>query len=459
MKLTQRIRGAIDGFKLLRTDRQIIANIVRVDDERNEGRYKRQEFMALTARDSHYVHVANKMNAEAVASTPLRWYTRSRAVKAWDTRRAETDFTHAGRYARKAVSMSDEVTEIVDPLHPALALMESVNPWLNAFDLLEQTQMFLGLTGNAYWAVVREGLGGVPSAIWPLQPQYMDVLPDRAKFVAGYKFGRDEGEKTFYAAEDVIHFKNPNPNDPYYGSGDLAACVDQADLFVYLNQAASSMLKNGIQPGLVVSSETASETEREKMEKALNAKHSGSWKWYKALVFRGKTTFTTLDIGEGATKFLDIPASRIRATIANCFGVPEALLTLDSAALATAKAAIPQWQTRAIMPRCRRIEDQINARLTPMFGDPNLFCAFDNAVAEDQDALATRLATLVGSRPILTQNEARAELRKEPIDEGDELNPPEPEPLGGGFEEGGKRDSSAKAMRSGPRLLSEWSWN
>lgn len=458
MSLAQRIRGAIDGFKLLRNDRQIIANIVRADDVHNEGRYKRQELIALTARNSHYVYVASTMNSNAVASIPLRWYTRSRAVKVWDTRKANTDFRHSGRYARKAVSMSEEVREIVDPLHPAPALMESAGPWINGFELMEQTQMHLGLTGNAYWAVVREGLGGAPSALWPLQPQYVDVLPNREKFVEGYKFGRDEADKEFYNAEDIIHFKNPNPNDPYYGAGDLAACVDQADLFVYLSQAASSMLKNGIQPGLVVSSETASETERQAMEKALNQKHSGSWKWYKALVFRGKTTFQTLDIGEGATKFLDIPASRVRATIANCFGIPEAFLTLESAALATAKAAMPQWQKRAILPRCRRIEDQINARLTPMFGDANLFCAFDDPVDQDEEAQAARLATLVGNRPIYTQNEARAELRKEPIEEGDELNPPEPEPMGFGAE-GKKPDKEAKALVQAPRLLSEWSVN
>lgn len=471
MSLRHRIRAAIDGFKLLRREGDVIDAYVRPMDVAREGRYVKQPYAELTARYSiSYVKVAVSRNATAVASVPLRVMRRRRSgskwASAWDTKSLDRDALHgvrtlAGRYARKQASASDDVEEVVDPAHPLVKLLDQVNSHINAFDLIEQTQTFLGLIGNAYWAVVR-GAGGVPEAIWPLQAQFVEALPDRQRFIGAYRFGRGyENERTF-DADDVVHFRQFNPNDPYYGVGDSAAHVDSSDLSALFTKAAMAMLTNGVQPGLIAVMPGIDENKRQALEAAVNRKHSGATRWFRTWVLssplNSKVTFEQLDIGEGATKFLALPADKIREVIANCHDMPVALLTLDSAALATAKAAIPQWQRMAILPRCRRIEDQINQRLVPMFSGTTtgeLFVAFDGAVTEDENERATRLSQLVAGR-IITPNEARAQLGMEPMDGGDELQEQSPPQLeGDGFGEKPDSDGSKGLKLHKPASMRE----
>lgn len=472
MSLRTRIRSAIDGFKLLRRESDVIESYVRPMDEAREGRYVKQPYAELTARYSiSYVKVAVSRNATAVASVPLRVMRRrksgSKWASAWDTKRLDSDSlrlvrTMAGRCARKQASASDDVEEVVDPAHPLVKCLDTVNSHINGFDLIEQTQTYLGLIGNAYWAAIR-GASGYPEQIWPLQAQFVEAMPDRQRFIGGYRFGRGTEVERVFDADDVIHFRQFNPNDPYYGVGDSAAHVDSSDLSALFTKAAMAMLVNGAQPGLIAVMPGVDENKRQAFEASINRKHTGATRWFKTWVLssplNSKVTFEQLDIGEGATKFLQLPADKIREVIANCHDMPVALLTLDSAALATAKAAIPQWQRMAILPRCRRIEDQINQRLVPMFAGQQtgeLFVAFDGAVTEDENERATRLGALVSSR-IITPNEARAQLGMEPMEGGDELQeqfPPQPE--GDGF--GDKPDSDgSKGLRltTAPRTMRE----
>jgi hypothetical protein len=56
--------------------------------------------------------------------------------------------------------------------HPLLTLLEEVNELLDAFSLMELTDLYLEITGKAYWWLPPGPLG-TPEAIWVLPSQFV----------------------------------------------------------------------------------------------------------------------------------------------------------------------------------------------------------------------------------------------------------------------------------------------
>lgn len=113
-------------------------------------------------------------------------------------------------------------------------------------------------------------------------------------------------------------------------------------------------------------------------------------------------------------------AAAIKTDICNTFGVPDAKLERNAANLAGAKTADYAHKVDAGLPRCRRIEETLNARLVPMF-DPTgrLFVAYDSPVPEDEIfALEqTRTASMSGA---ITRNEIRQAVGLDPVPWGEQ---------------------------------------
>jgi HK97 family phage portal protein len=386
------------------------------------------------------VKVAASRNAHAVASLNLRLMRRkSPSAKSWWETRAVPRAQAArlksgvcGMIAAKAMSRFGDVEEVVDPMHPVLRVLQQANPLHNGYELMEMTQIWLGLTGDAYWYVARDG-EGTPQEVWPLCPAFVRAVPAKGKVIGQYIYGTGTEVEQVFEAEEIIHFRNVNPTgNPYHGTGDLEACVREAQLNSAFVEFAINLLQNGATPGMVISGNFVGD-QREQVELALRRQYEGIRNTGRTLVFPGDLTVTPLQLSEKEVSFLS-SADRMDQVIANCFDMPISILRLDTAALATAKAAIPQWQLMAIQPRARKAEDTINQRLVvQIMGDENTFVVFDDAVTKDIEATATRV-TSVYSAGLTTKNEARNELGLDDVEGGDEFKQ-EPVGLGGG--EGG----------------------
>ena len=96
-------------------------------------------------------------------------------------------------------------------------LFDIPNPLESFTTLTELTVLCLELTGNAYW---EKGtlVGGLPIALWNLEPNYMYIIPDPKRKVGGYRYDRGDGTSVvIYKQEDIVHFKYTNPTNPFYG--------------------------------------------------------------------------------------------------------------------------------------------------------------------------------------------------------------------------------------------------
>lgn len=404
----------------------IVATVRPLEAADRYAAYHQAKARELVLRFVRHVKVAASRTATAVASTPLRVYRVAPAPRAPTPTRATVR-------RRAIVTAGIDVTpgaleEVTDPDHPLVRLLRAPNPRDSGYELLERLQLDLCLTGNHYWYMRRDATGAVIE-IWPLDGQYTRPVPDRERFVRAYIYGRSRDVEQTFAAEDIVHFRAPNPTgDPWLGRGDLQACIEEADLSVAFARHALAFLDNGARPmhwivpkqGTIITDQ-----QRAQIEADLN-RYAGVGRAGHAYIASAPIEVVPLSVSEREVAFLTSDKA-VRETIANCFDVPIALLTLESAALATAAVALRHWQTISILPRCRRIEEALNRHLAPQFG-PDIRVAFDSPVSEDYAADAQWVLPAYQAG-VITLNEARAVLSYDAVEGGDTLTlPSAPEP-------------------------------
>ena len=463
--LLTRARAALAAFMRPTLGQiQVAASTVRPHEVNDHyGRTQRYEFAHLMAMFTGTVKVAASRNAMGIASNKLRVYRQGSGYgksAMFDGRpvnraRLRTLRKNAGPLAAKALSDTDDIEEITDPKHPLVAILQRPNPFMGQYELLESTGLCLGLSGNYYWKIAYDPMG-TPVEVWGLLPQFVHVIPDRDRFISGYVYGRGTEVEQTFEAKDVVHFRYPNPTgDPYYGRGDLAACVAEARLGFQFVAFAQAMLDNGVQPGLVVTGQFT-EQQRTQLEVSLQAKHGGVHNAGRHFVISGtEVDVTTLNLGEKEMAFL-ASSERIDQVVFNCFDVPMELGRMKPGGLSGNTNAVYEWQTGALRPRGQRIEDTINRHLVPMFGDPSLCVAFDPWV-DDEDVESTRLVVEMWNADMLTKNEARVEAgwdaaADETGDQYKSQSMPKPDPFGlGGLGGGDGNNDSTDAARSAKR--------
>ncbi len=363
-------------------------------------------------------------NAQAVSSVPLRLYsnkptsrmakyTKYNSVKL-STRKDLCKKSNLYKYTKGA---NTEVTEILE--HPFIDLMQNVNKWLNGYELVELLDLFLELTGNAYWAIIRDEKTGVPNQIWPLYSQWVKIIPDKNDFISGYAYGRkSDHQKTIYPPESIVHFKMPNPRDMWYGTGPLQATYLAAGLNEKYDEFNAHLLDNNlVLPFMLVTEKDLTKEVADRLLSEVNKKHRGHTKAGKAALFHSglkphnvSANPKDVDYSKGSDQTLK--------KIGRAFSIPWSMLSTDDVNLANAEAGRTQWMESGILPRLTRIEQKINEQLMPMY-DETLFVAFDNPIPENKE-FSLKQQTLNLNAGVITINEARTQQGLDEVAWGDE---------------------------------------
>lgn len=465
----QRLASAYDGWKRvggmgtassgrIRDGDDIAMVTARPSDLLAGTRYQQIKFAEFITKHSKWVRVAVSRNASAVAAVPIRVFRvapktggvlRSHKVDGVTYKRLRTD---SGSFARKSFGNYREGwEEITDERHPLVQLLGQANNQINGYELVEQTQQFLELTGNGYW-FKENGTQRYPKALHVLFPQFCEVVPNEDGSIGHYNYGRPGTVRTI-RPEECVHFKFPNPSDVYYGLAPLAACFDEADISAKLTQFATAFLDYGVVGGANVFLPNATKDQTEEIRVEYEGLYSGPRKANRTRFWRGRDVRVEYPPQLDKNPILAESENMARNIIAAAFDLPVGLLNMEEKSLANGKVVAPHWQMLAIKPRCQRMEDKINENLVPDFRealrDPTLIVCFDNPVAEDRAALVVEVTTLAGNKPLITQDEARGQLRLPPLtpEQREELEPPEP--VAGPGDKEGPSDSQRKALWHG----------
>lgn len=389
----------------------------------------RGEASALVLRAQQTALMCAERNSRVCANQILRLYIPKRSG---GKRRDWTSIVPKGRakYLRKSVRYAENAGDLEEVVsHPVLDLLNAPNPIMSSVFFFQSLYMAAQMAGNGYLHCVQPTTRGV-SELWPMQPQNVWIMLDRTNYVVGYGYGRDAASERAFGADEVIHYRHaPHPRLPYMGMGPLHVAFNEADIESASTENELAMWRNGARPDYVMEAPPdTTDAQVKDLERRVNASHRGPRNKGKFLVARA----IKVQPIQFTPKEMEYIAGRqdIERRIWAAFGLPESEVRMNDANLASSLTGSTQYLRQTIKPAIDSVADLLTKELLPKFGvDPGeMWFAYDNCVPSDETGEANRLVALVNAR-ILTTNEARAELNREPIEGGDEF--PEPTPAFG----------------------------
>lgn len=252
-------------------------------------------------------------NYKGIVFAAINTIARSMAAAEWDL--------------TKNSKSADPQREVLKQ-HAFLELIENPNPSLSKFDLVFGSAVFEEIAGEWFWYFALGKNSKEPKEIYLLHPSKTKVVIDKATGeVVGYKYKQNSvGEGIFLEADEVLHHKNFNPNNPYRGLGTLQAGLTYAETEQFSSSFTRNFFKNNGTPAGVIMIDTNNGDEFEKFKRKWKEEYGGVENAGKVAFLRGKEAkFTKLSLGLNE---LDMKALRELSedSILKMFGVPRPLL-------------------------------------------------------------------------------------------------------------------------------------
>ena len=293
-------------------------------------------------------------------------------------------------YERKNESEVEE-----NKSHDVLDLLDRVNNFMTRYDLFEYTSMMWDLAGECFWWKIRDKSGQIISIYPYLMPYYMDVVPSKEEFVAGYAYHvPGTGETITFPADDIIHFKHANPTNPYRGLSPVKA----AEYAISTDREGAkwnyNFFKNSARPdGLILYPGTMSEEKYQRMKTQWEVNHQGTLNAHKMAIIEsgdpeGKIKSEFVETGF-AQKDMDFIEQRkfSRDEIFVIFGVPKGIMIADDVNLANSKTHESIFIKDTIIPIYRKLVSYLNEFLLPDYDDSDsLFFDFEDPTIRDIDS-------------------------------------------------------------------------
>ena len=251
--------------------------------------------------------------------------------------------------------------------------------------------------------------------MYHLPAQNVQILTDTKTFIRGYRY---MGTIDF-KEEDVFHFRDLHAQSIYRGSSRLESAQRSIDILYSMQDFQEKFFDNGAIFGLVLTSDnTLSQVAKEKTIQNWVQRYSAKNGGKRPIILDSGLKPT--QVGQGTFKDLDFDESikTHNDRVAVAVGVPPILL--DGGNNANISPNLRLFYLETVMPIVRKYISSLER----YFGyDVDAITANVSALQPDIKEIAAYHATLVNGG-IITPNEARKELRYEPIPGNDDLRVP-----------------------------------
>ncbi len=343
------------------------------------------------------------LNAELVASTPLRLYIKterggpvSKLASRGQTRPITTKtyerLSRSPELSTKIIKAAniEEVTH-----HPLLDLLSKPNgkdgnsTGMNQYNLICITQLYQEIIGRAYWYLPPNGPGGTPSAIWIMASQMMTEYQDKTSgnMIDRYYFSGG-GERQEYSPEVISPFRMPDLYNPYLGGmSPLRAVLEQVRNQRYIDAHISALLQNQGRPSAIWSPKATQDGFG-----IGEAEASRVRSYFRQLWSMAGANGIMVTESPGSLQMLTWPTKDImdpkhfavtKTAVCNGFGVPISKLDRGDASLSGAQTGDYAHAKDAGVPRCNRMQASLNTFVVPRWDDSGmLFVAFDSPIPE-----------------------------------------------------------------------------
>lgn len=325
--------------------------------------------------------------------------------------------------------------------HPLVDILNNPNPFTSRGQFWRQMVMDRYLAGNAYAIKARRGdglLNGAVAELYRLRPDRVKPIPgDMTKgeeFVKAYEYIIDRDNVRTIPARDVLHFKNPNPLDPYCGISVLAPLLERVDIDRAMRRFLNTFYQRGgagVGAMLNVKGGRMDQQQKDDLRQRFRRMFSGGQ--YDVLVTTAEDAqYTPFSMNRGLRDALPKEIDAVNeARIAMVFGIPGSILGLligyESSSYANKRQDWQVFWDLTMTPLLSDFDDVLNLSLTPEFGgiDDVAFDLSDiRALQEDVDLLHDRARKNANAR-IWTVEEAREVTGKGDMSEDEHFQLPD----------------------------------
>lgn len=382
------------------------------------------------------VYTCSNINAERCASIPLKLYvmTSSDQKEPRVKRKTLKSFQETQVKAKFSVKSGTIVEEVVE--HPILDLLYNPRgPYsyfnITNYDLRLWTEIFLQLTGFAYWRIIDRDVFGLPIGLEILPSHLVTAEKDKSSGFSNpidfYIYNNPYTDKQeVVTLDNMVVFKGFSPYDIYADSiSDLKASYEDVAIGSKVTSVKNNILDSNGVPDTLISPkltdgswgpDISKRMEHELMLRFARGKGGGVY------VTEDPLDINKLGLGFDELATLELDERNV-TSIANVFRIPISLLINKTANKATLEAALTQLALLSITPRLDRHVSVLNSFLIPVYDKSGrLFFGYDSPVPEDRTIKLQENVQLC-MNGIKTPNEVREEYGYKPLPDGDVLRP------------------------------------
>jgi len=308
--------------------------------------------------------------------------------------------------------------------HPALDLLHNVNDYMSFYDLVNATQAYLDLTGDAFWALLKGNISGQIREIQVLRPDLVTIVSSPENPVVKYQY--TNGSETLeFLPEEIIHFKNFNPKDPLRGMSVIEAARTAVNTDNFAARWNENFFKNNAMPDFVMTIKGGvTEEDFQRFTQQWRQKYSSTDNAHKTAMLRlgenGDIDIKDLTKVQKDIEFLE-QRKYSRDEILAMFRVPKTIIGItEDVNYASAEASRMVFMQRTVKPLMQKFINTLNEFYLPLFDKSRgLEFDFDDPVPEDRAAKINEY--VAGVDKWITRNEIREELGLPPVKGGDKL--------------------------------------
>ena len=364
------------------------------------------------------------LNAKTIATIPLRLFAWSKGQEMSELRKktargviirplskesrrfleGEEEIKPSQYIRKKYVDFNGEFVEIEnDASEGGHRLLNLLSSGCKEYDEdnssgLEQTVarlVELQLLGEYYLQLIYDEMN-LPKEMWVVPGQYMTIEPYKTgeNLEKRYHWG-PTSDKTILTPDEIIHAKQYNPSDLYYGLSPVEACWGALNwLQSWMNYGVAMMDNMGV-PTIIAQIDKATEVTLNRFEKKYNKHCAGVQNAGRMLAINDQVVLSSPpnNSGDLIGKISPIYLDRITEV---CFtlGVPISKVKSNDSNLASAFITDRAWYRDNLAHICRFDETILNEELLPKFELDDCFLAYTGVIPKDDEAIEKRLIAL-----------------------------------------------------------------
>jgi HK97 family phage portal protein len=295
--------------------------------------------------------------------------------------------------------------------HPMRLLLENPNPYMSEADLWETVIMHQQLAGRCVLEKERNRRGEV-IGLWPLRPDWLEVVPSVTTLIAGFTYGPPGTKKVFIPYDDTVDIPLRHPDNPIVPFETLAP-VTVAARVVDVDSQVTEFLKlfferGGVPPGILKTRQKLIESDVDLLRKRWRERYGGYTKWTEPAILDSDAEYQRIGATFEEMGFIVLDR-RNESRICMIMKVPPivvgAYAGLELGSYDNYLTARKAWWEDSNIPRFEQIGRRVQLELGHEFDNPIVEWDYSRVQAlQDNKEISWKLAAEVFRTGAITKN-------------------------------------------------------